>query len=96
MIRNNINRIAQTIESPRIKGETLAKILILTVTVRGLFYQAGIIFQQFMSGKTVVRLEIGNNQEQRLPAITVCYPRLFSMERTANISENFLKTTQNY
>ena len=64
----------------RIKGETLIKLLILIVTGNGLFYQTLIIFNQFMSGKTVVLLEIGNNQEQKLPTFTMCFLNLYSME----------------
>ena len=97
MIRHSIvDRSAVPRENRRIKGETLAKILLLVVTGTGLFYQATIIFQQFMSGKTVVRLKIGNYQDQTPPAITICIPSLFSMERSANISENFTKIYENY
>ena len=85
--RNIVRRRVVHKESCEMK---FIKIIILILTGSGLLYQTAIIFDRFMSGKTVVRLEIGNNQDNKPPAITVCYPGLYSMERIANYSNNTL------
>ena len=97
MIKQNIvKRSVVHKKSSRMNGKTFIKIIILILTGSGLFYQAGIIFHQFMSGKTVVRLEIGNNQEKIPPAIIVCYPVLYSMEKTAKYYPDFNETNKKY
>ena len=63
--------------------QTIFKIILSIVTFCGLIYQVQIIYKQFMTGKTVINLEIGRNSNVSLPAITICYQALFSMERAA-------------
>ena len=44
-----------------------------------------------MSGKSIVSIEIGRQHKQTLPAITLCLPELFSMERSADNDPAFTK-----
>src|SRR5689334_11747417 len=64
-------------------GDTIVKIILLLLASCGLIYQVQIIYRQFMSGKTIVSIEIGRLYNQTLPAITLCLPDLYSMERAA-------------
>ena len=68
----------------------------MIVTGCGLFYHVEIIYRHYMSGKTVVSLEIGNTQDQTPPAITKCYPYLFSMELAAQFHPGFTEMNRRY
>ena len=69
----------------------ITQIIILIVSVYGLIYQVKIIYDQYMSGKTIISLEIGGHPGETLPAITLCYVELYSMERAGkfNYQEGF-------
>ena len=50
-----------------------------------------------MSGKTIVNTEIGGQFNKTLPAITLCIPELYSMERFAKIIPGvFSELNKNY
>ena len=93
-IKNFISRQIRIVSQMRL--ETYVKIILMILSVCGLIYQVKIIYDQFMSGKTTVSIEIGRQFEQKLPAITICLPRLFSMERAGKISARFNKINQKY
>ena len=77
-------------------AKTIFKIFVIILSICGLFYQVQIIYQQFMSGKTVIGLEIGRVPDETPPAVTICFPGLFSMERAAKFNPGFRKINEKY
>ena len=67
---------------PRIIFRVLSTILCTT----GLLYQSCQLLSQYMSGKSVVNIEVKREVDSNLPAITICYPQMISMELAANYS----------
>ena len=59
------------------------KIITLFISLCGLIYQVQIIYERFIAGKTVINLEIGRLSNASLPAITICFTNIYSMERMA-------------
>ena len=78
------------------RPENIFKFNLLLVLSFGLIYQVQIIYRQFMSGKTIVSIEIGRRHNQTLPAITVCLPEMFSMEWMAHHYQTFIKINETY
>ena len=76
--------------------KTIFKIILTILSVCGLFYQVGIIYCQFMSGKTNIILEIGPVQDETPPAVTMCFQGLFSMERSAKFNHEFIDINELY
>ena len=62
----------------------------------GFIYQVLLIYNQFMSGKTIVSIKMGNNQEQKPPAVTIRYPVLFSMELAGKFHPGFTEINKKY
>ena len=62
----------------------------------GLLYQIQIIYNQFMSGKTIINLKIGRFLSEAPPAVTICIPGLFSMERAAKFNPIFASKNKIY
>ena len=71
------------------------KIITMLISLCGLIYQAHIIYDQYMSGRTVVNLQIGQIKNE-LPAITICFEGLFSMERAAKFHSDFVEINKRY
>ena len=69
------------------KLKTIAKrilnIIIIVLSLSGLIYQVQIIYEQYMSGKTIISLQIGQIPNESPPAVTICYVELYSIERAA-------------
>ena len=72
------------------------ELITLILTFCGLIYQALIIYDQYMSGKTVIKLEIGGLIEESPPAVTISYNRLYSMERAAQFEPAFKEINKTY
>ena len=68
----------------------------MMLTLCGLIYQVQIIYYQYMSGKTVVSLEIGRLPDDSPPGITICYSGLFSMERAAKNRRGYFEINDIY
>ena len=78
-------------------AKNISKIIMMIVSLCGLIYQVQIIFNQYMSGKTIICLEIGSRiSDESPPAITFCYHGLFSMERAAKFDPGFKKVNEKY
>ena len=67
----------------------------LTFCISGFIYHLFFLFQEYLSGKTVVNLKIGNDYEEELPAITVC-PGSMSLDKLANINDHLATIYNNY
>ena len=95
MIRDKILRYRTKFnESIRVKRKNLIRLIISIICLCGLLYQAGIIYTQFMLGKTIISLEIGRLPDERPPALTICYPAMFSIERAAQYDPRFTELNQ--
>ena len=61
-----------------------------------LIYQFSDLLSQYMSGKTVVNIEVKRELYENLPAITLCLPQIVSMERHAKFNPQFQQDYHNY
>ena len=62
----------------------------------GLMYQTSQLITQFISGKTVVNLEVRRINTDSIPAITLCLPQGISMKRIAEYETNFTGLYETY
>ena len=69
-------------------NNTFIKIICFAISVIGLGLHSTQLFGQYMSGKTVINMEVGRRYEDTLPGITICYPIALSMKRTAKLNDN--------
>ena len=67
--------------SPR--SRRIIRYSIIVLCVFGLSFQTTKLFIQYSKGQTVVNIKIGTINYNSIPAITICYPAMVSMERTA-------------
>ena len=86
-----VNSIIMKIK-PRIIFRVLSTILCTT----GLLYQSCQLLSQYMSGKSVVNIEVKREVLSNLPAITICYPEMVSMESAANYSDLYRHYYEKY
>ena len=64
--------------------EIIIKLIACLICTSGLIYQSIDLLFQFMTGKTVVNMEVGHIFDDTLPAITICYPFVLSMDNAVN------------
>lgn len=67
--------------SPRCRR--VIKYLIVLLCVSGLAFQVTQLVLQYLSRRTIVHLEFETLWYNRLPAITICYPNMIAMNKTA-------------
>ena len=72
------------------------KTILLCVSLCGLIYQVHITYDQYMSDTTVFNLKIEKIKEESPPAITICYPELFSMERAGIFQPKYFDLNKRY
>ena len=72
------------------------RFLLTIICIIGLFYQTIQLLNQFLSGKTVVNIEIGRRVDAPLPAITICYPLPYSVLRISKLSPNLKLLSESY
>ena len=79
--------------------------IFIVVSVIGLVYQTMILYQGYMSGKTVTSINVERLYFQRLPGITLCYENGLSKnilnilnknQTTVNLSEKITKLYRKY
>ena len=68
----------------------------MVASLFGFIYQVSIIYDQYMSGRTIINLEIGKKTDKSMPAITICFHGLFSMERVAKYDPEFREKNKTY
>src|SRR6201996_8630719 len=71
------------------------KTFLMILPLCGLIYQVQIIYDQYMSGKTIISLEVGRVPIESPPAITLCMP-LISMERAGLFKPGFREINEKY
>ena len=67
--------------SPR--TQRIIRYSIIILCVFGFFFQTTLLFIQYFKGQTVVNIRVERDKYNSIPAITICYPAMVSMERTA-------------
>ena len=90
------SRFHQNKRNLKANAETIFKIIVTIFSICGLLYQVQIIYNQFMSGKTTISLEIGRLPDETTPAVTICFPRLFSMERAGKFKTGYREINELY
>ena len=55
---------------------------IIVLCVSGLVFQTTELFFQYLKRQTVVNIRVEKNKYTSIPAITICYPGIVSMEKT--------------
>ena len=85
-----------TVLQNKVIANRFYKLITLIVCLSGLIYQALIIYNQFMSGKTVINLEIGGISNVSLPGVTICFTGVYSMERMAQFNSSYIETNKSY
>ena len=73
--------------SKKTKKEISINLIASLVCTSGLIYQSMDLLFQYLTGKTVVNMEVGQIFNDTLPAITICYPFVLSMENAVNGSQ---------
>ena len=76
--------------------KAIFKIILTIFSICGLLYQVQIVYNQFMSGKTTISLEIGRVPDKTPPAVTICFPGLFSIERAGKFNPGFTDINEIY
>src|SRR6185437_5412457 len=69
--------------------KNFTKLFVTVVCVSGFLYQTSLLFSQYISGKTIVSIRFGRLRDDSLPAFTICYPSYMSIDRVANMSDQF-------
>ena len=74
------------------------KYLIQIICSIGLLYQVHLLFAEYLSGKTVVAVNVGRLENETLPAITLCLPHslFLSIEKVSDINPELMKLYSEY
>ena len=73
----------------------IVKTILVFLLLCGFLYQAHLIYLQYMSGKTIISLEISQIPDDSPPAITIC-TELYSMERAGKFHHGFTAINELY
>ena len=57
---------------------------LISICIVGLIYQSVLLLLDYLNGTTVVNIIFGEDQSSSLPAITICLPYFYSIEKAAN------------
>ena len=79
-----------------IKYRNIFRVLSTILCTTGLLYQSCQLLSQYMSGKSVVNIEVKREMYSHLPAITICYPEMVSMELAADYSDVYRHYYEKY
>ena len=71
----------------KINPVKIVNFILFSLSAFGFIYQVYLISSQYMLGKTVVNIDVKRLKSQPLPAITVCIPRLLSIQKLSKLSE---------
>ena len=80
----------------KIKPRIIFRLFSTTFCAFGLLYQCYQLLSQYLSGKSVVNVEVKRELYPSLPAITLCYPEMVSMELAANYSDLYRHYYERY
>ena len=92
MVKSHINKK----EFLKILKENYKHFPIFALCMTGFLYQSHLLFDEFISGKTVVNINIGREDNETLPAITICLPHFFSIDKISRKFTNLEELYKNY
>ena len=72
-----------------LKFSFIYKLLSTLFCSLGLLFQCSQLLTQYFGNKTVVNIEVKRELYENLPAITVCIPRIVSIELVANYDQQY-------
>ena len=72
------------------------KVIITLFCTGGLTYHTFQLFNEYMRGKSVVRIEVGRVLNDTLPSITICYPYFISFEKLSKIDQDYYTEYEKY
>ena len=72
-----------------VKPIKLMNSIFYLICIIGFCYQVYLIFDVYMLGKTVVNIELKRLTSQPLPAITVCIPFFYSVQKLAKLNQGY-------
>ena len=72
------------------------KIISIFICCLGFIYHSKDLFEEYISGKTVISLNFLVNRMDSLPTITVCLPQFYSLQKLSEINSVFKKNYSNY
>ena len=75
---------------------SLCKILSSLFCLSFLLYQLSQLLSEYMSGKTVVNIEVKREVYENLPAITLCLPLIVLLEKFVNSNPEHKQDYHNY
>ncbi len=78
------------------KYQIILKLSFTIICTTLLFYQTSEIIIKYLSGKTVVNLEVKRIEHDHLPGITICLPEAISMERVQKYFPKYADSYQEY
>ena len=79
-----------------LKCSFICKIISSLICSAGLIYQLSQLFSQYLSGKTVVNVEVKKEINDNFPAFTICFPFAYSMQSLDNYHEDYEQDYQAY
>ena len=77
-------------------ARSFIKLIVIIVSIICLILKVRIIYDQYVSGNTLVSIKIGQLTDLEIPAITICYHGMYSMERAGKFDSDFKKINEKY
>ena len=78
------------------KLSIIYKLVSFLLCLSGLLYQWSQLFSQYLSGKTVVNMEVKREVYDNLPAFTFCFPYILSLEAIAKLDDESKRNYEEY
>ena len=80
-VKKSLNRLSRRTRRTR-RTRRIIRYLIIVLCVWAFIINTALLFIQYSKRQTVVNIKIETIKYNRIPAITICYPAMVSMERT--------------
>ena len=82
--------------SSKERFKLLLKVIVCLICLFGLSFHASILISQFVWGQTVVNVKVEKIKYNKIPAITICYPRFLSMKGLAEANPDLWPDFESY
>ena len=74
----------------------LFRIILFIFCLKCLLYQSKYLLDDYLSGKTIVSLELKPKQIDTIPAVTVCLPHFYSLEKISRANDELAQIYSEY
>ncbi len=82
--------------SLRKRIKLVSRVTVFLLCISGLIYLTAELFAHYLRGRTVVNIRIEQMQFNKIPSVTICYPRFVSMEKMAKLYPDLGFIYKNY